>query len=66
MFEDFLLQVKCVEMKLGLVMREYHDLQTMVHRIRSLIGSSTRIELKTSTGKLSDIVVDALDVGRNG
>ena len=43
-------------MKLGLVIRECHVLQTHLNWSRDFTGSLLRISITTSTGRYSDIV----------
>ena len=42
-------------MKAGLVIREFHNLETHLNRIRDLAGSLCKISSTTSSGRQSDI-----------
>ena len=48
-------RVRLELMKAGLVIREFHDLETHLNRIRDFTGSLCRISSNTSYGRYSNI-----------
>ena len=45
-----LLRLRCVVMKIGLVMVEYQDLETYLYRTKDFTGSQVRMSNTTSSG----------------
>ena len=62
-FDWLRLKLKCVVMKLGLVMMEFQDLETHLNLIKDFTGSRVRMSNTTSSGTGSDKNIGFLVVG---